>query len=136
MGKVTIEMSVADAIVALSEGNPGALSTLCQLFKAWPKIDPQGIDITPIVFLSEWGIYGPRIWILFSDVCSRSVIATATIIRAKQLGIISLEELKLAIENRGQGIKDRIEELSLKVRELLPQFADLTFEAPHESTSP
>ncbi len=57
-------MSARDAIVELSEGNPGAINVMVQLCKKSP-ICLLALDIK--------GIYGPAIWTFYKDRCGQDI---------------------------------------------------------------
>lgn len=88
------------AIAKLCEGNPGALSVLCELFKQAPTVDPQAAfgGFTPLMALDTLGLRGSRIWMLYKDVCRQSVPLTLAVLRANQLGLLSREMLLSAVE--------------------------------------
>ena len=119
-GETRIELSdtMQDAIVKLSEGNPGAINVMMTMLESGGEIDPDSA-------LGGFGnilslIYGPRIWMLFKDVCRQNINATVGLLRTCQLGLLSEEELNYAIDNYGAGI-----DLSEKMDELkkeLPNF--------------
>lgn len=89
MTKINLTMTAGDVVVALSEGNPGALSVLMQIMQEHAKIDP---DAGPIGFfgtflqLDTLGIYGESLWILYKYVCGQKLDKMLLILRANQLG--------------------------------------------------
>lgn len=106
MSRIELNHSLPEIIALLSEGNPGAMSALIQMASAGPEIDPQsawGPYSGPIA-LDTHKIYGARIWMLYSDVCGKSVETTLGILRACQLGLLGEEDMNHAIDNRGDGI--------------------------------
>jgi hypothetical protein len=116
--------SLREAIYKLSEGNPGAVRVLIDLFKHNDKIDPDNIlgGTGVLLNLDMLGIYSSRIWMLYKDVCGEDYVKTVAMIRACQLGLISEGQLNEAIENYGRGID--VDQLVQQVKEALPNFND------------
>lgn len=56
--KLTSTMTIRDAVLALSKGNPGALSVLAQVCQKSPE---------SLYYLDAKGIYGSDIWSLYKD---------------------------------------------------------------------
>jgi hypothetical protein len=117
--------TLVDALTKLSEGNPGALTTLLSIYHEGEKIDPDAVGggLMTLLHVDSLGIYGPRIWMLYKDVCDSDIINVLGVLRAVQLGIISRHLLDKAIDsmNREEPRLD-IPELLNKVREELPNF--------------
>ncbi|KKM06858.1 hypothetical protein LCGC14_1739770, partial [marine sediment metagenome] len=108
MNKTRLELSdsTTDAIVKMSEGNPGALSVCMQLLTKIAEIDPDLTmgGLSTLLLLDTLGIYGSEIWMLYKDVCGEDIADTITILRGYQLGFIDENKLRHAINNRGDGI--------------------------------
>ena len=125
MSRLTMNMTTQDAIIALSEGNPGALRVSMELLKNGKNIDPEYStelygDTFFLCLLDEYEIYGPRIWMLYKDVCKQEISYAFAILRACQLGQIGVEKVNHAIDNYGEGID--LEEVMKAVQERLPKF--------------
>ncbi len=107
-----------DIMVKMSEGNPGAVTVLMELYKEAPEIDPWSVlgGIGPVMWLDTLGVYGSRIWMLYKDVCGQDIAKTVWMIRAVQLGIMSETELNHRIDNYG---REGIDEIIEKVLEVL-----------------
>lgn len=122
MSRIKLEDTFMDIMVKMSEGNPGAVTVLMELYGKAPEIDPQSLlgGLGPVMWLDTFGIYGSRIWMLYKDVCGQDVEKTNWMIRAVQLGILSETELNHRIDNYGrEGIDEIIEKVFdvLKVEE-------------------
>lgn len=111
------------AIVKLSDGNPGALTVCCEMFKQGAHIDPQAFagELSGLLTLDSNNIYGADIWMLYKDVCKENLPKMIAVLRAVQLGIESASKLNHAIQNRGDGIN--VDELFEAVCARLPEFA-------------
>lgn len=110
-----------DAVVALAEGNPGAVTVMGDMLRDGGRIDPDSFGgYANILDLDSYGIYGSRIWMLFKDVCRQSLPRTIAILRAVQLGYLDEKTLNHAIDNRGEGLD--VEAMVAKVKERLPNF--------------
>lgn len=124
--KIRMDMSCFEAMVALSEGNPGAVSVLTQLARAGSKHDPDDATggIGPMLDLDDLGIYGSRIWQLYKDVCGQKLGVMLAVLRAHQLGFIKTEELLERIgadEKRGTPFED-LSDILAEVQGALPSF--------------
>ena len=126
--RITLKMTVQDAICAVAEGNPGALSVCVRMMQEGGAIDPDAImgGFTNILSFDTHRIYGARVWMLYKDVCGEDLARTIAVLRAMQLGFVSEGIVLTAIDNRGKGIDSG--ELLLKVQERLPEFAPITAE--------
>jgi hypothetical protein len=98
MARINSEMQVKDAIVEIVDGNPGALTACVDILNNG--------DSNYLLYLDELGIYGARIYMLWSDVCDRDALKTIAVLCAHQLEIAGLDTQTLnhAIDNRGEGI--------------------------------
>lgn len=66
--RITLEMNVQQALMAMCGTNPGALSVIMDLFQ---KV---GNDAIWLLFHMDYaGIYGPDIWIAYKDVCKQDL---------------------------------------------------------------
>lgn len=120
--RLNLNMSTLDVVVALADGNPGATVAMLELMKSAPIVDPQSAcgGIGPLLNLDVNGIYGPRIWMLYKDVCGQDPARTIAVLRAYQLGMLSTEALDIAIDNYGRGID--VDDLVAKVTAKLDNF--------------
>ena len=106
MSKLTLEDTMQSAIMKLSEGNPGALTVLLQVIEHADRIDPDSVGGGGMVLLQldDLNITGPKIWMLYKDVCGENLSHTLGALRAVQLGFVSQGTLLKAIESRGAGL--------------------------------
>jgi hypothetical protein len=121
MPRLRLNMHINDALFAMSEGNPGAITVLMDSVKRNGEIDPVNAH-GPwglMVNLDYLEIYGSRIWMLYKDVCGEDLPRTTAAIRSVQLGFIPKETLDAAID--GNGTID-LEDLIAKVKEEMPEF--------------
>ena len=98
MARINSDMQVKDAIVEIVDGNPGALTACVDILNHG--------DSNYLLYLDELGIYGGRIYMLWSDVCGRDALKTIAVLCAHQIEIAGLDTQTLnhAIDNRGEGI--------------------------------
>jgi hypothetical protein len=110
-----------DIIVALADGNPGAVRVMMEMFAKTEAIDPDNAigGLGSVLFLETLGMYGSRIWLLYKDVCDMDLVATLGMLRAVQLGLLSERDLLAAID--GDLRLDTAMHLAL-VRAKLPDF--------------
>jgi hypothetical protein len=125
--RLTLEMTALDAIMALTEGNIGAVTVCTKLLKDGGKIDPLAFDpLVNLMDLDALGIYGSRIWLLYKDVCGQKIGNVVGLLRGWQLGKVSEEKLLEAVgtdETRGKNGAIDVDDIVAKVRlELGPDF--------------
>jgi hypothetical protein len=114
-------------LMKMSEGNPGALTTMMQIMMEHDNIDPQAMmgGMGVILLFDTFQIYGSSIYILFNDQCNRDVRELLMLMRATQLGLFSSRNLKqIADDQMGKHLlsKEQMDELDKKVCEQLEQF--------------
>ena len=99
VGRVALDDSPLTGMVKMAEGNIGAATVLSELFREGATIDPQSDlgGFGPVLQLDDMEIYGSHIWILYKYICKEDLRSMVALIRARQLGIISQQELKAAI---------------------------------------
>ncbi len=128
--RITLHDTVQSAIVKLSGGNPGGLRVCCELFKAGPLVDPDAggmAGLGPLLDLDFLGIYGSEIWMLYKDVCSEDITKMLGLLRGRQLGLVTPEQIRHAVSTYGEGVDtDAVLE---SVRERLPRFGRIAVEA-------
>lgn len=120
--RITSEMSPLDAVVVLSEGNPGATRVCAELLKDGARIDPDNIlgGVGQLLMLDSAGLYGARIWMLYKDVCGEDLGKMVAVLRAWQLGIVGHDAVAHAIDHRGDGID--LDDVVSQVQERCPAF--------------
>ena len=112
-----------DMFVKLAEGNPGALRVCMEIVSKGPQIDPDSAHpMLTLMHFDDLGIYGPRIWMLYKDVCGEDLINTLGVLRGHQFGFITEDTLNHAIDTRGDGLD--VEAIVTKVKEALPKFGN------------
>ena len=95
MARISIEMTVTDAIVEISDGNPGAVTACVDILnngESWS-----------LIYLDELGIYGKRTYTLWSNVCDSDALKTLAVLyaaRHERAGV-DTHTLNHAIDNRG-----------------------------------
>jgi hypothetical protein len=110
------------SIAKLSEGNPGAVSVLVDMFQRNAEIDLESVfgPMSSLFHLDTLGIYGSKIWTLFKNCCGSDTVSLVTVLRAVQLGVLSPYDLREAIKQ--QSPLD-IKSLLTAVQAELPEFA-------------
>jgi hypothetical protein len=114
MSRIKLTDTTMDALIKMSEGNPGALSAMMELLDKTPKIDPQSAlgGIGSILALDTYGIYGSDIYVLWSDKCGRDIRKMCLLLRAVQLGHLHKSRLQEMGADQGHGINLSDEEWS------------------------
>lgn len=118
-------MTGMDIVLEMGEGNPGALTCCAEIVKIGSKIDPddamQGWG--SILMLDSLGLYGSRLYQLWSDVCKRHTGKMIAVLRAFQLGQLAgatEDAINHAVDNRGEGLD--LDAIVNAVKERLPNF--------------
>jgi hypothetical protein len=122
--RIALNDSLLDIFIKMSEGNPGGLSVLKLLYERSEAIDPDAAlgSLSTILALDTYGIYGSRIWMLYKYVCRKDIVALVVTLRAVQLGILSINKLTEAIDNKSGKVILDVVGLFEKVKARLPQF--------------
>ena len=96
MSRVEITDTVSDMMVKMSDGNPGALTTMMVMLQESQAIDPQMAlgGLGTVMLLDTWEIYGSGIYVLYNDKCDRDLRKMVLLIRATQLGKFPHNKLK------------------------------------------
>lgn len=120
--RIEMNMTILDIVVALSEGNPGAINVLMEIVLNNPRIDPDDTfgPLGPLFELDNLDCYGSRIWMLYKDVCKHNLVEMLAVLRAIQLGFVENTVVQHAIENYGEGLNPGI--LLKHVQMRLPNF--------------
>ena len=85
--RLTSEMSIKEAIIEMSEGNPGALTCMMEM------MDSNPMALLDILFFDSLGIYGSKIYMLWNDCCDRDMNKLNETLRYFREGDISEEEI-------------------------------------------
>ena len=78
--RVNLQDSVMDAIVKMSEGNPGAVIVLAKLSQM-----EEGMGLIHCLKLDDYGWYGPRIWMCYKDLCGEDIDKLYDLLRNNNL---------------------------------------------------
>lgn len=66
-------MPLTDVIVAMVDGNPGALEACLALIGEDANLDDKAKGLIDILKMDDQHIYGPNIWLLYKDVSGKDV---------------------------------------------------------------
>jgi len=96
MSKININDDIMTVVISLSDGNPGAAQALMTVSSEYSDIDPEAAfkGLTPFLALDTYEIYGTDIYVIYNDKCQRNSTKFALLLRAAQLGIFSVTQLK------------------------------------------
>lgn len=101
MSKLELKDNLQDIISKLSEGNPGAMTTLFEIMK-YKNNDP--IEYFGIFMLIDtMELYGSHLYMLWNDCCNRNIQTTVDVIKAFQCGKITNNDINERIKNVGYG---------------------------------
>lgn len=106
MTRIQLEDNMMNVIMKMADRNPGAMRVCMDLLKEAEHIDTDDImgGFGSLLMLDSEEVYGPRIWMLYKDVCKEQLWKMIAVIRACQLGFINQTQLHHAIDNYGEGI--------------------------------
>jgi hypothetical protein len=102
MSKLKLDMTTMDMILVMSEGNPGALTVVMQLLE-------REDGFPTILCLDSLGLYGSKVYMLWSDVCKKNLDLMTNILLEYRRGNIKKEELFFAIDHYGKGLEKFLE---------------------------
>lgn len=85
--KITSDMNMMDMMMVMSEGNPGALNILMQMMQ-----NPR--SMMDIFLLDSLDIRGSKIWMLYSDSCSKNPGKFNRTLMALRVGAYTQEEIQ------------------------------------------
>lgn len=120
--KLTLQDTPLTAIAKLSEGNPGAISVIGNLFVTSKSVDPDSAimgGFGVLLNLDMLELSGPEIWVMYKDICKENIIDTHALIRAAQLGLVSREYVRKQI---GIGGSIDMQDIKNRVQGQLPEF--------------
>jgi hypothetical protein len=127
--RLSLQDSLIELLTKMSEGNPGAVTALMDMFNKGHEIDPDNAfkGYGPLILLDEYGIYGADINVLWSDLCGKSTPITLAVLRAVQLGYLDRAVLKDACSRQDYSGREvftleYIQELCDNIKEKLPNF--------------
>lgn len=101
MCKLEFKDNFSDMILKLSEGNPGAMTTLFEILK-YKDNDPLKFLGTFLV-IDTMELYGRHLYMLWNDCCNRNVKKVLDVIKGYQLGEITNYDINQRIKNVSYG---------------------------------
>jgi hypothetical protein len=85
--RITASMSTKEILIAMCDGNPGAITCMVQMLQN----DPDAIF--DILYFDTMDIYGSKIYKLWNDCCDRDMAKFKETIKYLQSGQVSKEEI-------------------------------------------
>ncbi len=85
--RITADMSVKDMLMAMSDGNSGAVICMCQMLESDP------MACLDILLFDTMGIYGFEIFKLWNNCCNRDMRKFMKTIQAFRKGKFTKEEI-------------------------------------------
>ena len=124
MERINILDTPMDAIMKIADGNPGAVTAISECMSQVTSIDTDTAlgAFGFVLNLDSFGIYGSDVWILYKDLCKCEPLKMITVLRAIQMGLMPLTEIKSAIGDSFNAEIDH-EAILASVKEVLPNFA-------------
>jgi hypothetical protein len=128
------EQTPQEIIIIMANGNPGAITFILKAMEIAKEIDPESAwnfaedndfpAYGPLINADRCDIYGTDLYVLWNDICDRSIINSIALLRATQLGILDHNILKDACSRQDYSGKSliNVEDIYKKVCEELPSF--------------
>lgn len=134
--RIRLEMTTMEVVLAMAEGNPGAIRVCTNLLRDADSIDPDAImgGLGAIMGMDTLGIYASRIWQLYKDVCKQDLAMMLAVLRAFQLGQlagVTKVALNHAIDHYGDGLD--LSAIMVAMQERLPNFNVTPVQVPEEA---
>lgn len=101
MSKLNFNETFSDVLLKLSEGNPGAMTTLFEIMKA--KNDDEIKYLDTFLVIDTMELYGSNLYMLWNDCCNRDINKVLEVIDGYQLGKITDIDINERIKNIGYG---------------------------------
>ena len=86
MGRININSTIADSILAICEGNPGAMAFVMELIG-------EG-DMLTVLMFDKLELYGEKLYMLWNDCCGREIENVRKVIDLWQQGKITKETIQ------------------------------------------
>lgn len=96
--RIDMHMTTYDVIMALAEGNPGALTVLASLAR-----EPQTAEwdwTVDMLSLDNYNIYGDKIWLLFKDCCGENYPELRDTLRHFRHGIFPVQDVQANLNSQ------------------------------------
>ena len=92
MDRIKISDTIMDVCVKMSEGNPGALTCVMEMLRKddWYKNAP---GFMLVLNLDSIGVYGEKLYMLWSDCCGRDLNKLDLVLRNWQMGKLSKTDI-------------------------------------------
>ena len=114
MSKIQLTDSTIEILDKMSEGNPGAISILTTLLFKETTHEMVDSVMHIILPLDTLGIYGSKLYMLWTDACDKNTDKVKKVIELWRIGKLTKEEIH---ENLNQGYAkpfDQVEEFFKK----------------------
>lgn len=123
--RIQLEDTMQNIFIKMTDGNPGAITTLFEVIKNEERIDPQSAfaGLGSILLLDSFGIYGSSIYVLYNDKCKKDIRRFIMILRAVQLGFMRQSRLNELAKNQINLSNEEWKDIEMKVCERLKNFA-------------
>lgn len=100
--KIKLTDSGSDIAFKMSEGNPGALNCIMEVFKASNLHDGMHGAML-ILYCDSLGLYGSELYMLWNDCCDRDIKKFELVLRNWQMGKLSKETILANVRSFGRG---------------------------------
>ncbi len=110
--RINGNMNLMESVLAVSNGNPGAITSCMMLANNAAKIDPDNVfgAFSALTDFDEVGIYGSKIYDLYTGVCYSSPVNLFALFRHRQLGLgTTVEDIHRFANARDNGERIRID---------------------------
>lgn len=101
MSKLEMTDNLGDVIIKLSEGNPGAMTTLFEIMNHFDNDEMEFLGT--FLVIDSMALYGSQLYMLWSDCCNRDIEKTVKVINLYCNGVITDKDIEERIKNVGYG---------------------------------
>ena len=126
--KLKLEDSLKEMIAKMADGNIGAIAAMMQIMEKCNEIDPQNmLGLFGLLgSFDDMELYGPDIYVLWSDKCGKDVRRLLMLMRAVQLGFFDQGKFIEMGKDQSRQInltEEEFADLDKRVCEELEEFA-------------
>lgn len=138
MSRLNLTDSFMDAVVKMSDGNPGAATAIAETTKVAESIDLQNAFgwMGFLFALDTHEIYGSSIYVLWNDKCQRDCRRMLVLLRAVHLGLMRATRLQRLAADQSREVvlgEEEYAKLDELVCERLVEFQRVTKELGGET---
>ena len=109
-----------DAMLAVGQGNPGALTAIADLYNTHKSLDLSNDEFEELLnFMVENNLTSSNVWVLYKDISKEKSFQFFVLLKAYHQGLISKSEIDSSLA-RGELMLDKslLEQVSVHYRDI------------------